>query len=202
MNPTPTARRAPTSPPARGPAGRAAPRPASTTPPVTVSAGPAPPRATATAGPSAVAPADGLVVQVMSRASGLPVGVRGGSTSDGASVVQRATAGAATRWRLVSAGSGCYQLANGSSGKALDLTDGSHADGTPMQQWTLGPGNINQTWCFHSVGGGWYSIRSAASGALLDLRDGGAGDGVTIQQWGADPTAPNAHQTWQLLPAV
>ncbi|MFI6133928.1 RICIN domain-containing protein [Micromonospora sp. NPDC051141] len=137
----------------------------------------------------------------MSRASGLPVGVREGSSSDGASVVQRSTAGAATRWRLVSTGSGCYQLANGSSGKALDLTDGSHADGTPMQQWTIGPGNINQTWCFHSVGGGWYSIRNAASGALLDLRDGGDGDGVTIQQWGADPAAPNAHQTWKLLPA-
>lgn len=98
-------------------------------------------------------------------------------------------------------GSGCYQLANVSSGKALDVTDGSHADGTPMQQWTLAPGNINQTWCFRSVGGGWYSIRSAASGGLLDLRDGGTGDGVTIQQWGADPAAPNTHQTWRLLPA-
>ncbi|MFI2710495.1 RICIN domain-containing protein [Micromonospora sp. NPDC018662] len=186
------------APPAAPPAVSA--RPAA---PSATSTRPTPPTTTTTAvAPKAVAPVDGLVVQVVSRTSGLPVGVRRGSTLDGAAVVQRTTTGATERWRLTAAGSGCYQLVNVSSGKALDLTDGSHADGTPMQQWGLGPGNINQTWCFRSLGGGWYSIRSAASGALLDLRDGGTGDGVTIQQWGADPAAPNTHQTWRLVPPV
>jgi len=40
---------------------------------------------------------------------------------------------------------------------------------------------------------------SLASGLLLDLRDGVRVDCVAIQEWSADPAAPNANQTWQLI---
>jgi hypothetical protein len=114
-------------------------------------------------------------------------------------IVQSTSSGIAQQWRLVAASGSCYELANVGSGKALDNPNGSRMNGTQMQQWTIYAGNRNQTWCFQYVGGGRYSIRNLASGSLLDLEDGVSGDDVAIQEWGADPAAPNANQTWQLI---
>jgi hypothetical protein len=151
--------------------------------------------------PVVVPPADGPTVWVVNRASNQHFGVAQDSTSDGALIVQSTSAGTAQQWRLIAASGGCYQLMNVHSGKALDNPGSSGTDGTQMQQWSIGAGNANQTWCFQSVGAGRYSIRNSASGSLLDLRDGMSGDGVAIQEWRADPAAPNANQTWQLIRA-
>jgi Ricin-type beta-trefoil lectin domain-like len=184
----------------------AAPDPSTAVPPPTrptQTAGPPSPIASPiTAGPPAptvVAPADGLTVFVVSQASSEHFGVAQEATSDGALIVQSTRTDSAQQWRLVAAGGGCYQLVNAHSGMALDDPNGSRANGTQMQQWTIGAGNPNQTWCFHSIGGGAYSISNLASGSLLDLRDGVLGDGVAVQEWGADPAAPNANQTWLLF---
>ena len=147
--------------------------------------------------PTAVAPANGLTVLVVNPTSGLPFGV-GNATADGALVTQSTSTGSGQQWRLVATSGSCYQLVNAYSGMALDDPAGSFADGTQMQQWTFAAGNVNQTWCFQAVGGR-YSIRNAASGSLLDLRDGARGGGAAIQQWSADPAAPDANQTWQLV---
>jgi hypothetical protein len=147
--------------------------------------------------PTVVAPADRLTVWVVNRASGQHFGVA--ADSDGALIVQSTSAGSAQQWRLVAASGNCYQLANVHSGKALDNPGGSGANGTQMQQWTLSVGNQNQIWCFQSVGSGHYSIRNSASGSLLDVQGGVSGDGVAIQEWSADPAAPDANQTWQLI---
>jgi len=186
------------SSPRRSAASRTHPAPPRTTPhapppPTTPSTPAGPPVATV------VGPADGLTVWVVNRASGQHFGVAQDSTLDGALIVQSTTTSSAQEWGLVAAFGGCYQLANMHSGKALDNPGSSGADGTPMQQWAIGAGNPNQTWCFQSVGAGWYSVRNLASGLLLDLRDGVSGDGVVIQEWSADPAAPNANQTWQLI---
>jgi hypothetical protein len=151
------------------------------------------------ASPAVVAPADGSTVRLMNATSGQFVGVRDGSTSNGAGIVQLTTTGEVTRWKLVATSGGCYQLVNLRSGKALDNPDGGYRDGSPMQQWERELGNPNQGWCFRSVGAKRYSVRNAASGSLLDLRDGRLGNGVPIQQWSADPADPNSQQTWQLV---
>ncbi|MFG2042285.1 RICIN domain-containing protein [Dactylosporangium sp. NPDC048998] len=166
----------------------------------TVSPTPQPTRTTPLATVRIIAPAAGMVVRVVSQASGDSVGVSRGSTSDGALIVSSSdTSATAQQWRLIAAGEGCFGLINVRSGKALDNPDGSSVDGEQMQQWTAFAGNINQAWCFQPVGAGWYSIRNLAAGTLLDLRDGGRNDGTAIQQWGADPAMPDANQTWQLL---
>jgi hypothetical protein len=182
----------------------------SPTPPATTSAGKTTgaPRTTAAtkaggATPAAVpvtAPAAGMVVRVVSRASGDSIGVAQGSTVDGAPIVASSNiAATAQQWRLVAADEGCFGLVNVHSGLALDDPDGSTDDGVQMQQWTTVSGDVNQAWCFRPVGAGLFSIRNLAAGTLLDLRDGGRDDGTAIQQWGADPAAPNANQTWLLL---
>jgi hypothetical protein len=136
---------------------------------------------------------------VVNRASGQHFGVAQSATSNGALIVQGTTTGSSEQWRLIAAPGGCYQLVNVHSGMALNDPDGSRTDGTQMQQWTTAAGDPNQVWCFRSIGGSAYSIRNLASNSLLDLRDGVPGAGVAIQEWGADPAAPNANQTWQLL---
>jgi hypothetical protein len=151
----------------------------------------------AAAGPAA--PADGLTVLVVNQASGQHFRVAQDATSNGALIVQGTTTSSSERWRLVAAPDGCYQLVNVHSGMALNDPDGSSTDGTQMQQGTTTVDIPSQVWCFRSVGGSAYSIRNLASDSLLDLRDGVSGDGVAIQEWGADPAAPNANQTWQLV---
>ncbi|GGM87069.1 chitosanase [Dactylosporangium sucinum] len=160
------------------------------------------PKPPATSNPPAVettvAPRDGLVVRITA-ASGKWAGVVAGSDADGAKVVLSGNAGPAQLWRLVAAESGCFQLVNVKSGKALDNPDGTWTNGAQMQQWEYFWGNYNQTWCFTSVGRGRYSISNLANYYLLDARDGGAADGTAVQQWGADPAAPNSNQTWRLI---
>ncbi|MGC4890606.1 RICIN domain-containing protein [Micromonospora sp. DT227] len=193
---------APAPPRGRSDARPAAPAPTPTTrrpdpPAATRTSTPAPTTAPAT--PTAVAPSNGGTVRLMNPTSGQFVGVRDGSTADGAGIVQLTGSGDAARWKLVGTSGGCYQLINLRSGKALDNPDGGYDDGAPMQQWEPASGNPNQNWCFRSVGSKRYSIRNVASGSLLDLRDGRTGGGVPIQQWSADPAAPKSKQTWQLV---
>ncbi|WP_431932309.1 RICIN domain-containing protein [Micromonospora sp. RP3T] len=50
------------------------------------------------------------------------------------------------------------------------------------------------------MGGGRYSIRNLTNYYLLDVRDGATADDTAIQQRAADTAAPNANQTWRLVP--
>ncbi|MFI6133920.1 chitosanase [Micromonospora sp. NPDC051141] len=184
----------------------AAPRPAvpsptprgSRRPPATT--GPPRPSSSPPAAPTAATPRDGLLVRVVAT-SGRSIGVAGGASSAGAKIVLSGGTGAAERWRLVAATSGCFHLVNVRSGMALDNPDGTWTNGVQMQQWEYGWGTSNQSWCFTPVGRGRYSIRNLTNYYLLDVRDGGTTDGTAVQQWGADAAAPNANQTWRLVPA-
>lgn len=120
-----------------------------------------------------------------------------GATTDGARIVQSSTGDSAQQWRLVQVGSGYYNVVNVKTGKALDNPDGSQANGTQMQQWTIwGAGNANQQWRFESAGGGYYLVINRASGRALDLRDGSAAAGAAIQQW--EPASTNPNQRWRI----
>lgn len=113
-------------------------------------------------------------------------------------MVQASDSGsAAQQWRIVNGPSGYVTLINVKSEKVLDNTDGSFADGNPIQQWEFGPGNPNQLWRFTSLGGGYYIITNRLSGRALDLRDGGVADGTPIQQW--EVNAANPNQQWGLF---
>jgi Ricin-type beta-trefoil lectin domain-like len=165
------------------------PTPARTTPPA--------PR-TSPAAPTGSAA--GVVVRVVSQASGEAFGAAPGSTGPGAAVVQLGPGtGSAASWRLVAAPAGCFALVNVGTGLALDNTDGSDEDGTPVQQRPFVAGDTNQAWCFQPVGAGLFSISNLTAGSLLDLRDGDLAEGTPIQLWSADPDDPDLNQTWRLL---
>lgn len=174
------------------------PRPPSTT----KAPRPTPTRApTATAAPAerSTSPQHGLVVRLETVTSGKSAGVRGGSTADGAPIVLGDGTGTAQQWQLRESHTGCFHLINVRSGRALDNPEGLAFDGTQMHQWEYAWGNYNQAWCFRNVGGDRYTVQNLAAGTLLDVRDGGTANGTAVQQWGADPTQPNANQTWRLI---
>jgi hypothetical protein len=87
-----------------------------------------------------------------------------------------------------------YVLVNRNSGKTMDVSSFSTADGAPIHQWTRHNG-ANQQWQFVDSGGGYYRLKSKHSGKVLDVDNWSTADGAKVQQW-ADHNGTN--QQWQL----
>ncbi|GAA3463798.1 poly(3-hydroxybutyrate) depolymerase [Saccharothrix longispora] len=75
-----------------------------------------------------------------------------------------------------------YVLVNRTSGKALDLSGSSTADGARITQW-MRHDAANQQWQFQDSGGGYYRVKSRHSGKVLDVPGSSTADGAAIQQW-------------------
>ena len=88
-----------------------------------------------------------------------------------------------------------YKIVNRNSGKALDVSGGSIADGANIIQYTYGGAN-NQKWQFVDAGGGYYKIKSVKSGKVMDISGGSTADGAKDIQW-TDTGATN--QQWQII---
>ncbi|SEC22963.1 Ricin-type beta-trefoil lectin domain-containing protein [Streptomyces sp. 2131.1] len=93
------------------------------------------------------------------------------------------TAGAATPGALTNTG----------TGKCLDVTDGSTADGTPAQMWTCYPGSQNQSWTLNGDGS------LTAKGKCLDLAANGTANGTAVHLWTCYGSV--ASQKWRLTSA-
>ncbi|GAQ60779.1 RICIN domain-containing protein [Streptomyces scabiei] len=88
---------------------------------------------------------------------------------------------------------GFYKMLNKSSGKAVDISGGSNADGANIIHWT-DSGAQNQRWRYIPVGGGSYEIVSQDTGKLLDVGNGSTADGAAVVQW-SDNNGANQHWT-------
>lgn len=89
---------------------------------------------------------------------------------------------------------GVVEIISKHSGKALEVLDGSIADGAPIEQYDF-LGKSSQQWQLLPVESGYYKIQSAASGKVLDVIEGSTENGAGVQQWdylGTD------NQKWQL----
>jgi hypothetical protein len=75
-----------------------------------------------------------------------------------------------------------YVLVNRNSGKAMDVSGNSTADGAVVQQWSRHDG-ANQQWQFVDSGAGYYRLKSKNSGKILDIDRRSAADGAKVQQW-------------------
>ncbi len=80
--------------------------------------------------------------------------------------------------------SGYYKLTAKHSGKVLDVSNASTANGATVQQWTSNGTNA-QKWLIENIGGGYYTLKAKCSGKVLDVSGGpsATGNGVKIQQW-------------------
>ncbi len=77
---------------------------------------------------------------------------------------------------------GIYRIINKASGKSLDVTDISVANGAKLQQWEYSGGE-HQKFRIDSVAPDAYSITAIHSGKALDVVDGSNAGGAQIQQW-------------------
>jgi hypothetical protein len=75
-----------------------------------------------------------------------------------------------------------YVLVNRGSGKVLDVSGVSTADGTQLQQWSRTDGN-NQQFQFVDSGGGYYRLKARHSGKVLDVYNFSTADSANIVQW-------------------
>jgi len=77
---------------------------------------------------------------------------------------------------------GYYTITNKNSGKAVDVANGSTADGANIQQYQSN-GSDAQLWKLEPAGNGYYYIFSRRSGKVLDVKDGSTADSANVQQY-------------------
>ncbi|HLL64176.1 MAG TPA: RICIN domain-containing protein [Micromonosporaceae bacterium] len=132
---------------------------------------------------------------VVARHSGQALTVGGGSTADGASVVQETrTDSPAQQWRFVATTDGHYKLLNRGSGKALDVFNRSVLDLGQVSQWTDNGGD-NQQWRLVDVAGGYVQIVARHSGKALDVFEARTTSGTNVVQF---TPSTGANQQWTL----
>jgi len=90
-----------------------------------------------------------------------------------------------------------YTIASKVSGKVLDVTDVSTADGAKIQQWTNYSAS-NQRFRLESTGDGYYKLTAIHSGKVLDVPSASTADGVQLQQWTDNGTDA---QRWRIVDA-
>ena len=79
-----------------------------------------------------------------------------------------------------------YQFVNYNSGKCLDVTGRSTANGAVIQQWTCLSGSTaaNQGWFFiPAARSGYYTVVNVNSNKCLDVTDRSTANGAIIQQY-------------------
>ncbi|WP_328842202.1 RICIN domain-containing protein [Streptomyces europaeiscabiei] len=139
-------------------------------------------------------PVAGTNYRIVNRNSGKSLAVAGGSTADGAKVVQRTDGGA---WTINAAPGGAYTLNYVSTGKALDVDGFSSTVGLQLQQWRS-TGDTNQQWYLRSNDDGYFTIVSHDSGLAADVYGWDNSDDAKVVQWTA---GSGSNQQWQLVPA-
>jgi endoglucanase len=134
--------------------------------------------------------------RVINRNSNLVLDVIGGSTANGAQVIQGTwNGGNNQQWQIIDNGGGYYRIINRNSAHALDVNAGSTANGANVIQWPWNGGN-NQQWQIIDNGGGYYRIINRNSGQALDVSGGSTANGTNVIQW---PWSGGNNQQWQVI---
>ncbi|KOG36672.1 MULTISPECIES: RICIN domain-containing protein [Streptomyces] len=120
------------------------------------------------------------------------------SVSSGALTFASPGSSTAQQWIRSTTGDGHHTLVNVASGKLLDVTGASTADGAPVgvHQPTTG---ANQSWTFPSTAPDvWKSLAFRHSSKCLDVSGAGSADGAAVVQYGCNS---GTNQQWSLRPA-
>ena len=120
---------------------------------------------------------------LLARNSGKCLDVSGGSTVDGANLIQWPCHGSDNqRWKVQSTDDGYIMLQSKHSGKCLDVARESTVDGANMIQWSC-HGRDNQKWKVEVTNDGFVMLQSKHSGKCLDVSGGSTVDGANLIQW-------------------
>lgn len=150
--------------------------------------------------------ADGSYSVESALAEGLSLDVAGAGDFDGAGLdVWPANGTAAQRFSFIPAPAqvepagrtvddGVYELVGAGSGKSLDVSGASRADGARAQIWAR---NATMAQMFRVALGpdGFYSVRAVHSGKALDADLGNVVPGARVNQWS---DCGSANQRWRI----
>jgi O-glycosyl hydrolase len=89
-----------------------------------------------------------------------------------------------------------YELINGNSGLAVDVSGGSTTGGAHAVQWS-NHGTVHEQWSIVGVGGGYYAVVDRNSGLVLNVNGASIQPGASIIQWF---DGPSTNQRWSLAP--
>lgn len=124
--------------------------------------------------------------------SGQAMAISGGSTGNGAAVVQSSRTGATSQqWTLQPLSGNVFTLHNAASGLCLDVPNQSTTSGLQLDQWTC-DGGANQQWAFDAVGSGFVVV-SMNSGKTAEVKGQSTTQGASVDQW---PSNGGSNQTW------
>ena len=102
------------------------------------------------------------------------------------------------RWNITQVSTGKYKFINKKTGKVMDVTGGSTANGTVVIEYTYS-GAANQLWTFTRTGDGFYKFSPASNAASgLDLKGWSTANGAPIQEYTYNG---GANQEWTVAPA-
>ncbi|MFC8358588.1 RICIN domain-containing protein [Streptomyces griseorubiginosus] len=93
---------------------------------------------------------------------------------------------------------GPFKLVNRRSGKVLDVSGSSTADGGAVIQYTW-TGGANQRWKLLPDHDGSFRLSNANSGKVLDVPGGSTSNGTALDQ---SSDTNGTHQWWRLVPAA
>jgi ricin-type beta-trefoil lectin protein len=132
---------------------------------------------------------------LVNRNSGKVLDVSGGSTADGASVIQYTNHNSTNQqWSIVAANS-YYKLVSVKSGKDLEVASSSTVDGGAVDQLTDN-GGVNQQWNIVPIGNNYYEIVNRNSGDLLSVSGSSTANNASVVQ-GTDVFGTN--QQWSIV---
>ncbi|MFC0512853.1 RICIN domain-containing protein [Mucilaginibacter angelicae] len=128
--------------------------------------------------------------------SGQALDVNGGSTVNGAGIIQwPQNGGNNQQWVIAANGGGYYKVTNRNSGQSLDVNMSSTANGAGIIQWPWNGGN-NQQWQLTATSDGIYKVINRNSGLALDVNGASTTNGAGIIQW---PWGGGTNQQWQVV---
>jgi endoglucanase len=138
----------------------------------------------------------GSTYRIINRNSGKVLTPAGGSTADGANIVQVTNSNTnAQKWVFTSLGNGFWSIRNLNSSKYMDINGASTANGAYNIQWPSN-GGTNQQWQIIATDG-YYYIINRNSGKLLDINGASTADNAQDIQW---PANGGNNQQWQIIP--
>lgn len=123
--------------------------------------------------------------EIQSVSSGQALDVSGGSTANGAAILQWPYGGGSNQlWNFIPTSNGYYQIKNAYSALDVNVAGASTANGAAIVQWQFGSQG-NDQWLPVRNSDGSYIFYNRNSGLLLD-NPGGTTQGVQFDQWGAN----------------
>ena len=121
--------------------------------------------------------------------------VEGGSTADGAPIIQwQCHGGPNQRWTFKQVGDNRWLIISDNSEKCLDVPRSSQERGTQLIQYRC-HGGANQQFAFYDAGDGWLYIVAVVSNQCVDVQGGSTANGTPVIQW---PCHGGANQKWAI----